>query len=95
MKNLNKLLQEYLSDPKIKAEYDELEPEFQVVRAMLEARREHNLTQQQLANLTGIDRADISKLETGSANPTLKMLKRLAEGMDMVLKLDFVPKRIQ
>ena len=34
----------------------------------------------------------ISKIENGIANPTLAVLKRLAEGMDMVLKLEFVPK---
>ena len=37
--------------------------------------------------------ADISKLENGIRNPSLKLLKRLAEGMNMTLKLEFVPKQ--
>lgn len=91
--NLEELKKEHLSNPQVKAEYDALEPEFQVIRAMIEARRDQHLTQQQLANRTGIDRADISKLENGNANPSLKLLKRLAEGMGMNVKIEFVPKR--
>lgn len=91
--NLEELKKEHLSNPYVKAEYDALEPEFQVIRAMIEARREQHLTQQQLADQTGIDRADISKLENGNANPSLKLLKRLAEGLGMNVKIEFVPKR--
>jgi transcriptional regulator with XRE-family HTH domain len=50
------------------------------------------MTQKELAQRTGIDQADISKIENGVANPALSTLKRLAEGMDMVLKLEFVSK---
>lgn len=50
------------------------------------------MTQKELAKRTGINQADISKIETGNANPTLAVLKRLAEGMGMVLKLEFIPK---
>ena len=55
-------------------------------------RKEKRLTQKQLAERTGINQADISKLENGTRNPSLKLLKRLADGMDMVLKIEFVPK---
>lgn len=91
--NLEELKKEHLSNPHVKAEYDALEPEFQVIRAMIETRREQHLTQQQLADRTGIDRADISKLENGNANPSLKLLKRLAEGLGMNVKIEFVPKQ--
>lgn len=93
MMNLDQLLKEHLQNPQVQAEYDALEPEFQVIRMMIEARKTCHLTQQQLADRTGIDRADISKLENGNANPTLKMLKRLADGMDMILKVEFIPKK--
>ena len=52
----------------------------------------YNLTQEQLAQVTGIDQANISRLENGTANPSLRTLKRLAEGMGMELKLEFVPR---
>lgn len=45
-----------------------------------------------LSEATGIAQSDISKIENGSANPTLKLLQRLAEGLNMSLKVEFVPK---
>ena len=49
------------------------------------------MTQKDLAEKTGITQSDISRLENGSANPSLKTLQRLAKGMGMNLKLEFVP----
>ncbi len=57
-----------------------------------EARTAKGLTQEQLAQVTGINQANISRLENGTANPSLRTLKRLAEGMGMELKLEFVPR---
>ena len=48
-----------------------------------------------LAEATGIDQSNISKIETGNANPALSTLIRLAEGMDMVLHLEFIPKQLR
>ena len=56
-----------------------------------EKRLEKGYTQEQLADVTGIHQTNISKLESGSANPSLRTLKRLAAGMGMKLKLEFVP----
>ena len=63
-----------------------------IIRAIVDARISQNLTQEELANRTGINQADISKLENGTRNPSLNLLKRLAEGMDMNLKIEFIPK---
>ena len=52
----------------------------------------YSMTQEQLAQVTGINQANISRLENGTANPSLRTLKRLAEGMGMELKLEFVPR---
>lgn len=89
---LEDLKKEHLQNPAVKAEYDSLEPEFQVVRAIIEAHKEQQLTQQELADRTGINRADISRLENGNANPSLKLLKRLADGLEMNIKIEFTPK---
>ena len=90
-KNFRDTLNEQLRDPEFKAEWDALEPERQIIRAMLEGRERADLTQQELAEATGITQADISRLENGTANPSLRTLKRLASGMGMRLKVDFVP----
>ena len=84
-------LQEQLKDPDFKKEWDDIQPEMDVIRAMIDARIEQNLTQKELAARTGIDQADISKLENGTRNPSLKLLKKLASGLGMQLKIVFVP----
>ncbi|WP_313294421.1 helix-turn-helix domain-containing protein [Faecalispora jeddahensis] len=89
--SFNDFLKEQLSDPEIKAEYDALEPEFAIIQAMIDARKSTGITQKQLAEITGIAQGDISKLENGSANPSLRTLQRLAAGMGMKLKIEFVP----
>ncbi len=87
-------LNEQLQDPELKKEWEDIQPEMDVIRAIMEARISQNLTQKELAKRTGINQADISKLENGTRNPSLKLLKRLADGMGMTLKIEFVPKNI-
>lgn len=85
-------LQEQLKNPEFKKEWDDIQPEMDVIRTMMDIRIEKNLTQKDLAKKTGLQQADISRLENGTRNPSLKMLKRLADGMGMELKISFVPK---
>ena len=91
MSNFNEFLAEQMKDPEFKAEWDALDPEFTVIEAILKARKESGLTQKQLSERTGIAQTDISKLERGNANPSLRTLQRLAAGMGMKIKLEFVP----
>ena len=90
-KNFRETLNEQMKDPEFRAEWEAQEPERQIMHAILEGRQNCNLTQEQLAQVTGINQANISRLENGTANPSLRTLKRLAEGMGMELKLEFVP----
>lgn len=80
-----------LENPAVRAEYDKLAAEYAIKQAVIDARQASGLTQQQLADRTGINQADISKLENGSANPSLRTLQRLAAGMGMNLRIEFVP----
>ena len=84
-------LNEQLQDPEVKKEYDALAPEFAIIQAMIDARQASGMTQKQLADKTGIAQSDISKLEHGNANPSLRTLQRLAAGMGMQIKIEFVP----
>ena len=93
MSDFRNYLNKQLENPDLKKEWDYLEPEYNTMQAMIDARKRCNMTQKELAERTGIDQSDISKIETGNANPALSTLKRLADGMDMVLKLEFVPKQ--
>ena len=87
-------LDEKLQDPEFKREWNELEPEFQLIRAVLNGREEQQISQRQLSERTGIAQADISRIESGNANPTLDTLKRLADGLGLTLTLLFTPKDV-
>ena len=93
MKTLKRYMEQQLADPEFAKEYENIQPELNVIRAVVDARTSKNLTQKQLAELTGIDQADISRIENGTRNTTINVLQRLAEGMGMVLKIEFVPKQ--
>ena len=90
MSDFRYYLNEQLQRPSFKAEWDALQPELTIAQAMLDARKESGLTQKQLSERTGIAQADISKLERGNANPSLRTLQRLAAGMGMNVKIEFV-----
>ena len=84
-------LEEQLKDPEFKEEFEALQPEHAVIQAIIDARKEAGLTQKELAEKTGIAQGDISKLERGVANPSIKTLQRLALGMGKTLKIEFLP----
>lgn len=90
MTNFDRYLEKQLEDPEFKAEYEALEPEFAIVQAIINARKLRGITQKELSELTGIAQGDISKMENGNANPSIKTLKRLASAMGMSLKIEFV-----
>ena len=92
MKTFDEMLAKQMKDEEFKKEYEAIQPEMDVIRAIVDARTSQNLTQKELSERTGINQADISKLENGTKNPSINLLKRLAEGMGMTLKIEFVPK---
>lgn len=87
------MLNEQLQDPEFRKEYEAIQPEMDVIRAIVDARISQNLTQKELSERSGINQADISKIENGTRNPSLNLLKRLADGMGMTPKIEFVPKQ--
>lgn len=92
MRTFDDMLNEQLKDINFRKEYEDIQPEMDVIRAIIDARTAQNLTQKELSKRTGINQADISKLENGTRNPTVNLLKRLAEGMGMELRIQFIPK---
>ena len=93
MTTFDDMLSNQLKDKEFRKEYEAIQPEMDVIRAIVDARTSQNLTQKELAERTGINQADISKLENGTRNPSVNLLKRLADGMGMALKIEFVPKQ--
>lgn len=87
-------LSEQLKDDDFRAEYEALQPERAMMLAMINARKTMGMTQKVLSQKSGIAQGDISKIENGNGNPSLRTIQRLADAMGMVLRLEFVPKNM-
>ena len=88
--DFQKFLDEQLEDPNFRKEWEALEPEYTIMKAMIDARNAEGLTQKELSERSGIAQGDISKLENGNANPSVRTLQRLATAMGKTLKIEFV-----
>lgn len=95
MSSYKEYKEKVLQNAEVKEEYDALQPEYDIIQAMISARVNQNLTQKELSERTGITQADISRIENGTRNPSLSMVKRLAEGLGMQLKLEFIPSPVK
>jgi len=93
MSDLQELTDELMQNPDFKKEYEALQPEMDITRAILDARIRAGMTQMELAEKSGISQADICRLEKGTRNPSIALLKRLAEAMDSTLRIEFVPRK--
>lgn len=90
MTNYDKFFAEQMQDEEFRREYEALEPEFSIKQAMIDARNAGGLTQKELSERSGIAQGDISRLENGNGNPSLRTLQRLAAAMGKKLKIEFV-----
>ena len=79
--------QEALKDPAVKKAYDALEPAHKLARAFIEGRIAEKLTQTELAKKAGVSREVIARLESGTGNPTMRTIGRVARALGRELKL--------
>ena len=82
-------LKEEMKDSEFKKEFEELDDEFLLVRTLTEARKEAGMTQQQLAEKSGVHQVNISRIENGTGNPSVETLQKLAKGMGKKLIIAF------
>lgn len=85
------LHKEWVKDPEYCREYEKLEPEFQIARAIIEARIKDGLTQAELAEKVKTGQAVISRLENMTSKPSLSLVQRIADALKLRLVIRFVP----
>ena len=78
-----------LKDPAVKAEYDRLAPQYDLISQIIKARIEKQLTQAQLAQRIGTGQSAISRFESGNYNPSLEFLHKVAVGIGKELVVSF------
>lgn len=81
--------QQLMKNPKFRKAYEESELEYQISRAVIRARIEKGLTQKQLAEKLKTKQSVISRLESGTSLPSLSLLKRLADLLNVSLHVQF------
>jgi predicted transcriptional regulator len=86
----NDIKKDLLANPEIKYEYEKLDPEYEIIRALIDLRVELNMSQKELADKIGTRQSNISRLESGSYNPSLKFLKKVSKALGKELKLTLV-----
>jgi ribosome-binding protein aMBF1 (putative translation factor) len=84
---LEKLKARLLANPKVKAEYDALAPEFEIAAELLRARLRAGLSQAELAERMGTSQSTIARLENGHTLPSTKTLLRYAEATGSKFKV--------
>ena len=78
-----------LKDPKFRKAYEESRLEYEIARAVIRARIKKGLTQKQLANKLNTKQSVISRVESANTTPSLSLLKRLAQALDISLRVQF------
>lgn len=82
----------FKKNPKLKEEYDKLEPEYKAIEQIIRMRKNLNLTQEQLAKLIDTRQPSIARLESGEHYPSIESLKKIAEVLGAKLDIRFIPK---
>lgn len=83
----NQFKNKALKNPTVKAEYDALEPEYEVVKTIINQRIKRGWSQTQLAEAVGSHQPVISRLERGEGNPSLQTLHKIAKALDLSLQI--------
>jgi DNA-binding XRE family transcriptional regulator len=85
-KDVKKLL---FQDEELKAEYDALEPIYEITSEIIRLRIAKGLTQKDLAELIGTKQSAISRLENGSSNPSIEFLSKIAHALGKEIHISF------
>lgn len=91
MTRLSDLHKEWMKDPEYRAEYEALEPAFELMRALIDARANSGLTQQEISERMGTTQSAVARLEGWSSNPSVNTLRKYAEATGTRLRISFEP----
>ena len=84
--------QEQMRDPEFRRAYEELEPEFELVRQLIGLRIKRGVSQTELARRVGVKQPSIARLEGRGKTTNLSFLGRVAKALDARLEVRLVPR---
>jgi len=87
MKTYAQFKKKALKDKETAMAYKELEPEFDLIKIITEKRIRQGFTQSELARKVGTKQSSISRFESGTYNPTISFLRKVADALGVRLKI--------
>ena len=91
MKASESLLSEAMKDPAFVDYYEKVAPLYDIGDMLVHYRCDNEISQQELAELTGTTQANISKLENATMNPSINYLQKIMKAMGIRMKISFEP----
>jgi ribosome-binding protein aMBF1 (putative translation factor) len=85
------MFREWRKDPEYVAAYEALEEELALAEALIKARSQADMTQEDVANAMGTTQAVVARLESGRTLPSTRTLIRFAEATRTKLRISFEP----
>ena len=79
-----------MKDEEFRIEYEKLKPRYEIISQIIEARSQNNITQEELAKMAGTQKSNISRLESGSYNPSLDFLIKIAKCLGKEVKITLI-----
>lgn len=89
MSDLSKLKARLMENPEFQKEYENSRADFALMKAIIDARCDENLSQAELAQRAGLRQSNISRIENGNCNPTIHTLRQIAKGLGRELHIEF------
>ena len=85
MKTLEQFKKEAFKRPGVKKAYTEMQPEIQIIRALIISRNKRGMSQRKLAQKIGVTQSALARFETGKINPTLSFVQKITSGLGLKL----------
>lgn len=85
--SFEKVKDELMMDEEFRSEYEKLQPRYELISQIIDARKAQNMTQAELAKLVGTQKSNISRLESGNYNPSLDLMIKIANSLGKNLKI--------
>ncbi len=90
MDDLDRLLEEELSNPEFRKEWEATQLDYDITELLIQARNSQHITQKELAIRAGVRQSNLSRIENGQCSPNLATLQKIAKGLGKRLQLQFV-----
>ena len=90
---VQEVAKKWMKNPEFRAAYDALDEEFALAGALIKARGDADMTQEQVAEAMGTTQAAVARLESGRTMPSTRTLERFAKATGTRLRISFDPEK--